>query len=229
MVPISNRTANPAGELARGTVSGRLGALRSWTRGGTDGNEQLTAITGVVLIGLLLVIGVTILRIRQLISAHLFIGLLLIGPVTLKLASTGYRFMRYYTRNRAYRKKGPPELWLRLIAPVVALTTVVVFVTGVVLLFVGPLHRNPWLELHKVAFIVWAVFTALHVLGHLPGLGTSVRVGMRLGAGGTGATGRWIALTSALVAGLVLAIVLIPDFHTWTARGAFPHHHHDHG
>ncbi len=55
---------------------------------------------------LLLVIGLTILRIRQLISVHLFVGLLLIGPVALKMASTGYRFMRYYSGNRVYRRKG---------------------------------------------------------------------------------------------------------------------------
>ncbi len=41
-----------------------------------------------------------------------------------------------------------------------------------------------------------------------------------------GGAGRWIALTGALVGGLVLAIVLIPDFAAWTAHGAL-HHHHD--
>jgi len=35
--------------------------------GGTQGNEQITAVTGVVLIVLLAALGVTILRIRQLI------------------------------------------------------------------------------------------------------------------------------------------------------------------
>ena len=84
------------------------------------------------------------------------------------MASTGYRFMRYYGGNRVYREKGPPETWLRLLAPGVVLTTVIVFVTGVLLMFAGPAHRNPLLELHKVGFIVWVVLTALHVLGHLP-------------------------------------------------------------
>jgi hypothetical protein len=91
--------------------SGRL------TGGGTDGNRQLTAITGTILLVLLAVIGVTILRIGQLISVHLFVGLLLIGPVVLKLASTGYRFARYYSHNRAYRREGPPATpyWTRFI------------------------------------------------------------------------------------------------------------------
>src|SRR5947209_12478362 len=132
--------------------------------GGTDGNERLTTLTGAILIVPLLVIGVTILRIRQLIDLHLFVGLLLLGPVLLKLASTGYRFVLYYSGNLAYRRKGPPELALRVIAPVVVLSTVAVFVSGIVLMFEGAAHRDPWLEIHKVSFIVWVVFTAVHVL-----------------------------------------------------------------
>ncbi len=37
----------------------------------------------------LAVVGVTILRIHQLISLHLFVGLPRLGPVVLKMASTG--------------------------------------------------------------------------------------------------------------------------------------------
>ena len=189
------------------------------TGGGTDGNERLTAITGVVLIVLLAVIGVTILRIRQLISVHLFVGLLLIGPVALKMASTGYRFVQYYTGDTVYRRKGPPEALLRGIAPVVVLTTIAVFVSGVIVMFAGRAHRNPWLEIHKVSFIVWVVFTALHVLGHLPGLGAHLRAGSTrddLPGELPGRGGRSIALAGALVAGLVLAVVLIPQFGGWT-------------
>ena len=130
------------------------------SRGGTDGNERLTTITGVILLGLLAVIGVTILRIDQLMSVHLFVGLLLVGPVALKLASTGYRFVQYYTGNPEYVRKGPPELALRLIAPIVVLTTVVVLASGIVLMFKGAAHRDPWLLIHKASFIVWVVFTS---------------------------------------------------------------------
>jgi len=202
---------------------------RRLTSGGTDGNRQLTAITGTVLIVLLAVIGVTILRIGQLISVHLFVGLLLIGPVLLKLGSTGYRFARYYTHNPAYRRVGPPVTLLRLIAPMVVLSTVLVFASGLVLLFDGPSDRGQWGLIHKVSFIVWAVFTSLHVLGHLPSLPASLRAVPRakpdLPGSETGAAGRWIAIVGALVGGLVLAIVLIPDFAAWTAHGSAFHHH----
>jgi hypothetical protein len=138
---------------------------RVFTAGGTDGNEQLTAITGAILVVLLAAIGVTIVLIGQLISVHLFLGLLLIGPVALKMASTGYRFARYYTHDPAYREKGPPELLLRVIAPIVVLSTVVVFASGVVLLFVGRARRDmdQLLLIHKVSFIVWGYSLACTV------------------------------------------------------------------
>ena len=198
--------------------------------GGPDGNQQLTAVIGVVLTVLLLVIGVTILRIRQLIWPHLFVGLLLLGPVLAKLASTGYRFIRYYAADAEYRRKGPPELYLRLSAPGLVLTTVVVFVTGVILLFLGPANRGSFVSIHKVSFFIWGALFAVHFLGHLPEMPTSLQAvrhayGRPRGGGLPGDAGRWITLAGALVAGLALAIVLIPQFHAWTGAGAFPHHH----
>jgi hypothetical protein len=150
--------------------------------------------------------------------------------VTLKLASTGYRFTRYYTRDSAYRRKGPPELLLRLIAPIIAATTLIVFITGVVLLFVGPADRGQLVLIHKVSFIVWLVFMTLHVIGHLPHMPASLRAVRRANPGLTGeppgSAGRWISIAGAVVGGLVLAIVLIPDFSIWTAHTGLLHHHH---
>jgi len=234
-VQLRDRTVSAAREPVRSDSAGehRLALLG----GGTDGNEQLTAVTGILLILLLAVIGVTILRVRQLISVHLFVGLLLIGPVALKMASTGYRFLRYYTRNPAYLDKGPPDLILRAIAPIVVISTVGVFISGVLLLFGGASSKDRWLELHKVTFIVWVVFTGLHVLGHLPRMSHHLkavpqggrradRSALRAQAlGAPGGLGRWLALAGVLVAGLVLAIALIPDYHSWQHAAAF--HHHD--
>jgi hypothetical protein len=199
-------------------------------RGGPDGNEQLTAVTGVVLIILLAVLGVTIVRIGQLTWLHLFLGLALIGPVALKMASTGYRFMRYYMHDPAYRRKGPPETWLRLIAPIVVLSTIGVFLSGVLLLVDGPAGRGPLVLIHKATFFVWLAVTGLHVLGHLPGMATVLRVtsAQRTGVPGHesgGGAGRAIALAGALVGGLVLALVLIPDFAAWTSNSSIFHHH----
>lgn len=148
----------------------RLSARQRLFGGGVHGNGRLTVLTGLILIVLLAPLGLTIVRIGQLLWLHLFLGLVLLGPVVLKLASTGYRFVRYYTHNTAYRHKGPPPPVLRGLGPLIVPFTLGVFATGVVLLFVGrngPAEGN-LLLLHKVTFIGWIAVTAIHVLGHLP-------------------------------------------------------------
>ena len=220
------RTVASAAPTTAARERSRLSAL---TGGGTGGNEQLTAVTGVVLIVLLAALGLTILRIHQLISMHLFLGLVLLGPLAVKIGSTGYRFVRYYTHDPAYRREGPPETLLRLIAPVVVLSTVLVFASGIVLLILGPSHQGPFVSIHKASFVVWLAFTGLHVLGHLPGLGASLRAARRHTDGlgeDPGRAGRAITLVGALVGGLLLAIVLLPQFAPWTATSAFLHHGH---
>ena len=129
------------------------------TAGGTAGNEQLTALTGVVLLVLLAVLGLTIVRIGAMLNVHMFLGMLLIGPVVLKMASTGYRFVRYYAGTPRYRVKGPPPILMRLTAPMVVLSTLVVFASGVALLLAGPGSRDTLTPLHKVSFFVWVAFT----------------------------------------------------------------------
>src|SRR3954465_2887573 len=108
--------------------------------GGSEGNAALTSAAAVVLIVLLLAEGVTILDMGGLRTPHMFVGLVLIPPVLVKLASTGYRFARYYLRTGAYRGKGPPVMLLRVLAPVLVVTTIGVFATGVALLILG--HRS---------------------------------------------------------------------------------------
>ena len=58
-----------------------------------DANARLTAATGLVLLVLLPVEGVTLLSLRALLTVHMLVGVALIPPIALKLASTGYRFM----------------------------------------------------------------------------------------------------------------------------------------
>jgi hypothetical protein len=203
------------------------------TGGGTDGNERLTAAAGVLLLVLLAVLGVTIVRIGQLLWLHLFLGMLLIGPVLLKLASTGYRFARYYTANPPYRRKGPPTTPMRLLAPLVVLSTVVVFGSGVALLFAGPSSRSTLFPIHKFSFFAWLALTGLHVLGHLADLPAPLRAdygGAGKGLAGlsgrqSGRDGRMLSLAGMLVAGLVLAVLVIPEFGPWV-NGFHGFHHH---
>ncbi len=149
----------------------------------------------------------------------MFLGILLIPPVALKMASTGYRFVSYYTANPRYRRKGPPPPALRLIAPIVVISTIVVFGSGVALLLLGPSSRGSLLLVHKASFIVWGVVTAIHVLAHLPDLPRALRTKRELapdlGGYGSGRAGRTLSLAGALVVGLTLAVLYIPQFSPW--------------
>jgi hypothetical protein len=208
-------------------VPGRTRA-RGWLAGGTEGNERLTTINGLLLIVLLAVLGVTIIRIGQLLWLHLFLGLVLLGPLALKLASTGYRFMRYYTSDAAYRRKGPPAPALRALAPLVVLSSLVVFATGVALLLLGQSSRDPLLLVHKVSFFVWLAVVAIHVLGHAPEilrvLSTARSTRRELIANSPdvpdpavpGGAARSGAMAAAMLAGLVLAVALLGQFSAWT-------------
>jgi hypothetical protein len=211
----------------RAKVVGRA-RRRGLFGGGTDGNARLTALTGTVLLILFAVLGITILRIGQLLWLHLFLGVLLVGPVGLKLASTGYRFTRYYTANPAYRRKGPPHPALRALGPVVILTTLAVFFTGLLLLVDGPGSSGTLRLAHKLSFFLWLGSMALHVLGHLLELPVSKRVmGGKAGRVQTiaGSRGRVLVLSLSLVAGLVLALLFLPDVHAWTSGGLYSFHH----
>lgn len=136
---------------------------------GAEGNERLTALTGALLLVLFAAEGVTILSLRSLLYWHYFIGLLLIGPVCLKIGSTVYRFARYYTGAAAYVRKGPPMPLLRVLGPFVVLTSVAVVGTGVLL---GVTHSSgyagiPVLFLHKASFVLWAAVMSIHVLAYV--------------------------------------------------------------
>ena len=78
------------------------------TRDGVAGNARLTGGVAAALLVLLAAEGATIPFIGQLLGPHIFIGMLLIPPILLKLASTGYRFARYYSGNPPFVRKGRP-------------------------------------------------------------------------------------------------------------------------
>jgi hypothetical protein len=87
---------------------------------------------------LLLVECYTVLRIGRLLTLHVFLGMLLLGPVTLKAGSVLYRFVRYYTRSEPGRRKGPPAPLRRVIGPIIMLLTACVFGSGILLGVTGP-------------------------------------------------------------------------------------------
>ncbi|MGI8420751.1 MAG: hypothetical protein ACR2MU_00560 [Gaiellaceae bacterium] len=186
------------------------------TEAGAEGNARLTATTGAVLLVLLAVEGVTILFLGPLLPEHIFVGMLLIPPVLLKLASTGWRFVRYYAGSRAYVAKGPPHSFMRMLAPLVVAATASVFVTGVALLLLGPQSgRGLVLGLHKVSFIVWIAVTGVHVLVYAVRLPRLIAADSWRGERGGGSLLRRSAIAATLVAGVTLAAATYPLAGPW--------------
>lgn len=186
---------------------------------GVAGNARLTGGSAVVLLVLLAAEGATIPFIGPLIGPHVFIGMLLVPPVLLKLGSTGYRFARYYTGSPTYRRKGPPSLPMRVLAPGVVLATVALFATGIALAVAGPEGSGELKFLHKASFIAWFGLMAIHVLGHIIELPRLTLPDWRRNAGREAAlagSGLRIALVSAAVlAGFALALATVSLAGPW--------------
>src|SRR5947209_14031579 len=137
------------------------------SRSGVVGNERLTALAGAVLLVLILVELVSTANLHALLPIHIFVGVLLAGPLVVKLGSTGYRFLRYYTRSPAYVRSGPPRLPLRLLAPLLLVTTLVVVGSGIGLVVVGPAQSNLLRTLHSLSVLIWLSLLAIHVVTYL--------------------------------------------------------------
>jgi hypothetical protein len=192
--------------------------------GGPAGNARLTAWTGLLLLVLFLAELVTLLDVRGLISWHIAIGALLIPPALLKTATTGWRMVRYYLGERDYRAAGPPPMLLRLLGPLVVLSTLAVLGTGLALVFVGAQtsretlvsvlgQRVDTLTLHQGSFAVWAVATGLHTLSRLlPAVRTVALRSSRAGA----LPGRRLRVT---VLGLVALLAAVSTFLVLSASG----------
>jgi len=169
------------------------------------GNERLTAMTGAVLLVLFAVECLTLLNIGHYLTLHVFLGMLLLGPVSLKIGSTLWRFTRYYTGSAAYVRRGPPAPLQRVTGPFVILTTVAVLGSGIMLVVEGP-GNGPWGRLHHLAFFLWAFFMIIHWASYVPKLpgmlsGRADDARHLLAARAT----RWLLLCGSLAAGLGLA------------------------
>ncbi len=191
-----------------------------------DGNERLTAADGLVLVVLTAVeLATIVLGLHQYLSLHVFVGLVLIPPILLKLASTGWRFYRYYSGSPPYRSKGAPQPIMRLLAPLLVVATIVLFASGVAM---GLLHGQPLTvarRLHGPASVVWLLLVGVHVLVYLKRAVISSKedVEPESREAVPGARGRTYVLAAAIVIGVVVGAATVPMQHRWL------HLSHDHG
>jgi hypothetical protein len=185
--------------------------------GGPAGNARLTAWTGLVLLALFLAELVTLISVRGLISWHIVIGVLLIPPALLKTGVTGWRIIRYYTGSKPYRSAGPPILPLRLLGPLVIISTLGVLGSGLLLALLGTESSGhgilgtplTLLMVHKAAFVGWGASTGLHTLARIiPALQRTL---LRRGRGDAvpGAPARGTVLVATLAVAAVTALATI--------------------
>ena len=190
-----------------------------------ESNARLTASNAAVLLVLLAAEGLTILRVRHLVSPHVFIGMMLIPPVLIKIGSTGYRFARYYLGAPAYRRKGPPSALLRLLGPAVVILTALLLASGIALLLASPAWSPRLLFVHRASFVLWFFVMTVHVLGHLAEVASlaprdwlrRTRRDIR-GAGGR----QWL-IAASLVAGALLGLAMLGRVGPWLASAHVGH------
>lgn len=182
------------------------------------GNERLTAVVGLLLLVPVLVELVTILLgVHTFMSVHVFVGLALIPLVLLKLGSTAWRFARYYARSRPYVALGPPQIAMRLLAPLFVAATVVLFGSGVAMGVVHGEALDVARRLHGPASVIWLVLLGLHVLVYFT---RAVRLTAEDAlpeqrSEARGAAVRMYVLAAAVVSGLAIAAAAVPAQHRW--------------
>lgn len=197
-----------------------LTATRRRTRllgGGVAGNRALTSVFGIVLLVLLaaqVVSAVFFALLSYNVAAppifgviqplHFFVGFLLFPLIGLKLAAVGWRFTRYYTRNRDYHEAGAPSPVLRLIAPLLVLSAVVVFASGVEMWSFQNQFGLPWITLHDLSAFTFVTLLAAHVAYHYRHALRDSLADLRVSQ--DGAITRRALLGGGAVAGLTLAV-----------------------
>jgi hypothetical protein len=193
--------------------------------GGPAGNAALTAWTGLVLLVLGVAELLTLIDVRGLISWHVAIGALLVPPALLKTVSTGWRIVRYYAGSAAYAEAGPPPLLLRLLGPLVVVSTLALLASGVVLVWLSEDRsrqalftllgfRVDWITVHQAAFAVWATVTGLHLLGRIVAAVRLTFLADR-SRGIPGAPGRLAVWLVVAASATILAVVLVRADDSW--------------
>ncbi len=185
------------------------------------GNERMIALVGTVLLVLIVAEIIIAAKMHALMPIHIFVGVLLTFPLFVKIGSTGYRFLHYYTGSPAFVQKGPPRLEMRLLAPLLLLASLSLVTSGITLALLGP--TNVWsvwvLRLHALSVMCWLPLLVLHVgayIWRVPRLllaDWQKRATCRVPGRGW----RYAGTLVALLAGVGAAALFLPHAASWTA------------
>lgn len=172
-----------------------------------SGNARLTAITGAVLLILFSAEVITTLLMGSLFGLHFFLGMVLIGPVCLKIGSTVWRFSRYYLGSQPYVRRGPPPMMQRVLGPALVITSAGVLATGVLLALSGPGLQLQ--KLHQYFFYLWLIIVIMHVVHYLPRLPELMasHPAERALQAASDSRARWLLLVGSIIVGVALALL----------------------
>lgn len=197
--------------------TGLLDSTADAARPATEGNEALTSWTGLLLLPLLGLVGLTGVAFGSLWRTHFVVGILLVPVLGMKLATTTYRAVRYYTGSKKYRAAGPPELPARLMAPILIAVTVIAMWSGIVM-WLNNTQDRPWSTIHTDAVVIMGGLVGVHVLMYIPKALRSVLRDLSHGRqGGRRTALRVSTVTAVLVVGIVVGFATQPS-------AAFPVH-----
>jgi hypothetical protein len=187
-------------------------------RAAAVGNERLTALAGAALLVLIGVELVSVPSLHALLSVHVFVGVLMAAPLAVKLASTGYRFVRYYRGSPAYVRKGPPRPTLRVLAPLLVVATLTLLGSGIGLLVTGPSKPGPLIFVHGISTLLWLPLIAIHVFAYIRRVPGLVADEWRLppAVPAPGGNLRLLVNLGALAAGAIAAVLVLPTAAPWT-------------
>jgi hypothetical protein len=183
-----------------------------------EANARMTGAAAVVLLPLFCVEVATVLMgVRSVLTLHVVIGLLLVPPLLVKIASVSWRFFQYYRHDDAYRRRGAPVPALRMLGPVLLFATLVLFVSGITLLLAPSAFAGHVKQIHSISFYVWLLLVLAHVIAHARDLRHIAAKDWvrRTRAIVPGAVLRQLAVLASLAAGLALALSLVGHVGTY--------------
>lgn len=203
--------------------TGRAGSLegtapqRDAGQSRVAGPARLTALASAALLVLLVIELATVPTLRALLTAHVLVGVLLIGPLVVKLVVVGARFVRYYAGSPAFVAQGPPRPALRVLAPPLLAATLLLVGSGLGLLVTGPAHAGPFRVMHALSFLLWLPLVAIHAAAYIRRVPRSIAADWS-NPPAAPAAGRWWRLglvLGALLISAVGAVLLLPVAAPW--------------
>lgn len=203
------------GKRSLGENQGDMRNAKEW--GAVLGNERMTAYAGGILLVLLLVEVISAVNLHALLSVHVLIGVVLAGPLVVKIGSTGFRFLHYYSGSPAFVRKGPPHMGLRILSPILLVTTLVVIGSGIGLIMTKPGQNGLFFRTHAISVLVWVPMIAIHLIAHIGKVPNLVAGDWRKKTTEQ-SSGRRIRLWTnlgGLILGMIAAVLMLPVAAPW--------------